>query len=250
MAKGKQEPVSASNPHAELARLRFEHPVVDEALRRKDEELSELYSRLAATTTLALRDQLTGLYNRRGFEEMVGRAHADLQRGALDGCCDRGLVIIMADLDHFKRANDTYGHAAGDQVLVNTADSMRRVFSRRSDVLGRRGGDEMIIAISGTAESLRIEKVQIMADKLCGSLRRNCGYGVTASVGVALWQPGDSLDDVIGNADRGAYVSKRAGRNCVTLYTPDMAEVEQTPIAREEVGTPQIDGQQVRLERG
>jgi diguanylate cyclase (GGDEF)-like protein len=162
---------------------------------------------------IAVRDQLTGLLNRRGFSEQSTRAYATARRRRAP------ISVIMTDIDHFKTVNDEFGHAAGDEALVHFANMLgenRRV----DDIVARIGGEEFALVLPGT----KIEEAISIADELCERMAVSPlavdGRDVvmTASFGVAAISEKDtSLTDVIVRADRALYRSKRAGRNRVDL---------------------------------
>ncbi|MFQ5548930.1 MAG: GGDEF domain-containing protein [Woeseia sp.] len=162
---------------------------------------------------IAVRDQLTGLFNRRGFGEQASLAFAMARR------TDRPVSVIMTDIDRFKFINDEYGHAAGDKALCHFADVLREN-RRAEDILSRMGGEEFALVLPGTGitECIRI------AEDLCLRLERTPLevegelLVMTASFGVATISARDTcLTDVIVRADRALYRSKRAGRNRVDL---------------------------------
>jgi len=163
---------------------------------------------------LARRDQLTGLYNRREFEERFGDEFERARRYDMD------LSVMMLDLDHFKEVNDTYGHAAGDDVLGEVGRVMRES-TRRVDVAGRYGGEEFTMVLPETdrsntrrlAERLREAIADLTFESDDGET-----FGVTASIGVTEYQSGDEdHEDVIKRADEALYRAKRGGRNQVVL---------------------------------
>jgi diguanylate cyclase (GGDEF)-like protein len=164
--------------------------------------------------TFATTDALTGLYNRRRilerFEEECERA----RRGSA------GMSCIMLDADHFKQVNDEYGHLKGDEVLRMIADRSRATL-RLYDILGRYGGEEFLALLPGTdletarAAAERIRQA-VAADLI---LRTSAGTlrPTTVSLGVAQWQPGDTVDSVIHRADEALYRAKAGGRNRVEV---------------------------------
>jgi diguanylate cyclase (GGDEF)-like protein len=163
---------------------------------------------------LAMRDALTGCFNRRAlfeqFENLVAVAHAE----------DTPLCCIMIDIDYFKRINDTYGHAVGDRVLQVVARALGGGL-RDTDVLARYGGEEFCIALPG----LRLDEALAIAERLRSEIEARAGKGVrsieglivTASFGVTELTP-DVVDaaQLIDEADQALYRSKKAGRNRVT----------------------------------
>jgi diguanylate cyclase (GGDEF)-like protein len=153
---------------------------------------------------LALRDDLTGLHNRRGFRLLAG------QRLRLASRTRRSLLLFFADLDGLKQINDQFGHAEGDQALTRAAASFRRTF-RKTDITARLGGDEFI--------ALVVEEPGRNAQTICERLRMNlakCGvresrYDLSLSVGVARFSPeaAPSLQQLMTQADNALYLKKR-----------------------------------------
>lgn len=150
----------------------------------------------------ALTDPLTGLPNRRHFLRL---ARATLGRAKREG---RKVSLIMLDLDHFKRINDTHGHQAGDVVLREAAQALRKVL-RAGDAVGRLGGEEFGVLLSGVDGRQALD----MAGRLRRAVAaiRPAGLRVTASLGVA--DGGYDLDSLLAKADKYLYAAKGAGRN-------------------------------------
>lgn len=166
--------------------------------------------------TLARRDPLTGLGNRRSFDESLGAAHRRARRQGL------GLAVLMIDIDHFKRLNDTYGHPEGDRRLRAVAAILDGCLQRGDDLLARYGGEEFIAALpsSDTSHALDLgERLRAAVEH--AALPAPHGH-VTISVGVAWQAAGDERepDDLVDRADQALYRAKHAGRNCVQL-APD-----------------------------
>lgn len=168
--------------------------------------------------SLAVRDQLTGLLNRRGFAEYGENAYSLARRSGAP------LSIIMADIDRFKYINDKFGHAAGDSALKHFA----RLISdgrRQEDVVARVGGEEFAIILPGTD----LRDAMAIADQLCTTVGASpmdltsVGLPMTSSFGVAAISENDrELDDMVRRADRALYRSKRAGRNQVDLESSQL----------------------------
>jgi len=167
---------------------------------------------------IAVRDELTGLLNRRGFVQDGERAFALAKRTGAP------LSIIMADIDRFKYINDEYGHAAGDTALQHFAELISR--SRRAeDIVARVGGEEFALILPGVG----LRDAMAIADQLCASVgdtpMRGTGYHLpmTSSFGVATISEKDRfLDNMVVRADRALYRSKRAGRNQVDLESSQL----------------------------
>lgn len=161
----------------------------------------------------ALRDQLTGLLNRRGFRESAERALAQGRRSG------RSAAAMLVDLDHFKRINDEHGHEVGDAALRKFGQALSaRV--RQSDVVGRWGGEEFVVLLTGAdaAQALSVAESCRRALALLSVDGRRGPIPVTASYGVAAddCETAD-LDALIRRADAAMYRSKRAGRDRVEL---------------------------------
>ncbi len=174
--------------------------------KRMEDEL-----RLQATT-----DALTGMANRREFFSRAESELARIKRGKAGMA-----AIIMVDIDHFKRVNDTYGHAVGDVVLRHLADTVTGSL-RRSDFSGRIGGEEFALMLPETsveqgvqfAERLRVELEQSKVTTEAGDI------SYTASFGLALMSADDeNLDAALARADEALYRAKGAGRNRVEVTT-------------------------------
>lgn len=167
---------------------------------------------------IAVRDQLTGLYNRRGFGEQAAMAYANARRG------DKVVSVIAADIDHFKSVNDEFGHSIGDEALQHFAVLLSE--SRRvEDIVARIGGEEFVLVLPGT----NIREATAIADELCIRMATSPMMSdgrqivMTSSFGVASIADQDTcLTDVVIKADRALYRSKRAGRNRVDLESSQM----------------------------
>lgn len=162
---------------------------------------------------IAIRDQLTGLLNRRGLGEQGSMAYALARRH------NTLVSVIMTDIDRFKRINDEYGHATGDKALSYFADLLRE--SRRTeDILARCGGEEFVLILPGTGLADAIGVADTLREKIeCNSMQfEETTLQMTASFGVATISSQDAcLADTVSRADRALYRSKRAGRNQVDL---------------------------------
>jgi diguanylate cyclase (GGDEF)-like protein len=164
------------------------------------------YRRLATRhQELASIDGMTGLYNRRHFMEAAEAAYAHARR------LDQPLVAMMIDVDHFKAINDVHGHAVGDRVLAELAQSCRE-YVRPGDVVGRYGGDEFTIMVPGITSLRAIQ----LANRLIRPKARVLGVdgqpiAFTVSVGIAETTPSHDLPTLFARADSAMYEAKRAG---------------------------------------
>lgn len=185
---------------------------------RRKLEADALTTALEDGMRLAATDPLTGLYNRRYAMSHAARI---LREAAAAG---RPVAVLIGDLDHFKRINDTWGHAAGDAVLVEIAARLRANL-RGADVLARLGGEEFLIVMpetdaaqAGPAAARICRCVSGRPVVLEGGART---VPVTMSIGVASTHPGsgrqETVEALIDRADRALYASKAAGRNQITV---------------------------------
>ncbi|MDO3409020.1 diguanylate cyclase [Saccharibacillus sp. CPCC 101409] len=159
--------------------------------------------------SLAMRDGLTGLWNRRRFEESIDELIAD-------ACESRPLSLILLDLDRFKRLNDTRGHQEGDLVLQHMARVLQQ-YSRAGDLPVRFGGEEFAVLLPGTA----LDEARQVAERLRKLFEVDSpspDYTVTASFGVAQFRPGQDKHQLIRSADSALYLAKAEGRNRVRLF--------------------------------
>ncbi len=183
----------------------------------------ERSERNAALARAANADALTGLANRQGLALL----EPTLRRWTLH---DPPCAVLVADIDHFKRVNDSHGHTAGDQVLRAVATLLRETV-RAGDTVARWGGEEFVICLRhvppatalGLAEKLR----QRLADTPV-AVSPGCLLRVTLSLGLTELQPGEALAQAIDRADAALYAAKRAGRNrVVQVEQPAAADVAQ-----------------------
>jgi two-component system cell cycle response regulator len=180
---------------------------------RVAERILELHQKLHIQAT---RDHLTGVWNRAAIMDYLQK---ELGRGARQGVCTS---VMVADLDHFKRINDTYGHPTGDEVLQEAARRMSGVL-RGYDRIGRYGGEEFLITASGCDWS----QAMALGERICSSISgkpinsRAGQIAMTVSVGVVIGhgQVKDA-DVLIAAADEALYRAKKAGRNRVELSSP------------------------------
>ncbi len=166
---------------------------------------------------LATTDALTGLLNRRAFLEVVERERARSDRHVLP------FSLMLLDIDHFKRVNDTRGHAAGDAVLKGVARVLTTV-ARRSDLVARWGGEEFVIALPQTGEAgarIAAERVRRAIAAAVHPMPEGEPLVVNASIGVSSsespWKP----ETLIGAADTAMYAAKARGRNRVEIFLPE-----------------------------
>ena len=175
---------------------------------RKIREISERITYISQT------DEITGIYNRR---KCMGELE---EQAALSKRYDTPFSIALLDIDNFKEVNDSLGHITGDRVLKVFADFLRTNL-RETDIFGRWGGDEFIIIIPQCGA----ESAYKFLERLRGKIEEhNFGENerMTFSAGVSAYASGQSVSDIVNNADRALYVSKELGRNRISLYDDSM----------------------------
>lgn len=162
----------------------------------------------------AVRDPLTGLYNRRHLQETLGHELARAQRTG------RRLSLVMCDIDHFKAINDTHGHPAGDEVLKAVA-TLLKSSSRAGDIVSRVGGEEFVMLLPEMETQAARERAECWREVI-EATPVQCAAGpirITASFGVASFpENGKTADELIAAADVALYAAKKAGRNKVRHY--------------------------------
>ena len=167
----------------------------------------------------ALTDRLTGLNNRAAFEQKSQELWDAAQAN------NRPICLLLLDLDKFKSINDTYGHPAGDAVLRSTG-AILKATARPQDTAARYGGEELVLVMPGTPRSMAV----VVGEALRAAIERKpvvdgaTTIKVTASIGIASWEPGSplkSLAHVIKAADLSLYNAKHSGRNRVKVFNPN-----------------------------
>jgi diguanylate cyclase len=178
-------------------------------LQAMEQESVELRESAERSRDLALKDALTGIWNRQALNEDLEKEYIRWQR------YQKPLSLVVWDIDLFKRVNDEYGHAAGDKVLTTIA----RIFmqaTRDADFIARFGGEEFV----GIFPETRLEDALTLANKIRDKVTssrfhyENKPVLITASAGLATFRPNDTIDDVFKRADAALYRAKASGRNC------------------------------------
>ncbi len=177
----------------------------------QSEDKSEIYSLIDNLNKLALKDTLTGLYNRRYINEKLP---VDLINTMLS---EQNLSVVIADIDFFKKVNDIYGHLAGDRVLKIFVDTLKGCLSRTSDWIGRFGGEEFLICLPGADLEISLKTIESMRKTIEEKdiIFEGSKIKITASFGIYSLIPNstDSIDDLIQKADEKLYLAKKNGRN-------------------------------------
>lgn len=177
------------------------------------DELTALVSMLEAENDTLKRevrdlsvDEVTGIYGRKILDRETGAQFARCARG------QRDFGVLMIDIDHFKRFNDDHGHAAGDRVLYQVAQEIRK-HVRGTDTVGRYGGEEILVAVDGS----NLQNLLAYAERIRAAVERldlEGLPGVTISIGAAIAGPGDrNANDTRERADKALYIAKACGRN-------------------------------------
>ncbi len=154
---------------------------------------------------VSVTDELTGLHNRRGFFTLAGQL---LKMARRQG---RGIYMMYADVDHLKRINDTFGHGAGDQALIETARLLRQTY-RESDIVARIGGDEfVVIPIGSTGDNIEAITSRLTTNLEARRARGDMRYLPTLSVGIVYYDPlrPCTLDELLTEGDRRMYEKKK-----------------------------------------
>ena len=192
-----------------LRRIGLAEERTKEAELRATENAMQLQEDMLRLRQLAETDFMTGLMNRRSFLAVADDAVAFSRR------YKRNMATLMIDIDHFKKINDTYGHAAGDDAIKHVAEIVRQSI-RTTDKAARFGGEEFVVLLREIDQETAI----LLADRIRSSIESaTVRHGdtvipLTVSVGLALFDEGDrDVQDVIERADQGLYVAKKTGRN-------------------------------------
>ncbi len=186
-------------------RVRYSNLVIADSL-----EMQRKYQRYATI------DALTGLHNRGWLDDAFER---EIKRSERDNL---PLSMIMIDVDNFKQYNDTYGHLAGDQVLVTVGENIRKPL-RPNDLVARFGGEEFCVLLPETKLEYAVEIAERLRERVSkadpGIIDGKQLPKVTISLGVTEYKPGYSLDTMIASADVAMYHAKQKGKNCVQVAT-------------------------------
>jgi len=189
---------------------------------KKKQDIKELEKEIERLRHLAYYDELTDIYNRRGFLNITGKAFKSisLRRTEIERRVGFQIPfsVIFFDIDDFKKINDLHGHEVGDRVLRNIGKTLQSSL-RPSDFYGRWGGEEFTIALIGAD----LETGRIVAEKLKSQIEqikiitKGKKINVTASFGVAVYNKEKKLLEIIKKADQAMYKAKKQGKNRVVL---------------------------------
>ncbi len=199
---------------AETRRMQESNARLTAELESKRSEMSELSGKLASIRSEALQDPLTGLTNRRGFQKVIDETLAARKDGLSNWS------LLMVDIDHFKRVNDTHGHLLGDKVLQAVAKVLRN-FIKGAEMAVRLGGEEFALVLPDTSQDRAAALAEdIRKTVASGTIRRadqkSIG-AVTVSIGVAGYRIAESIEQWLERADKAMYTAKQGGRDRVAL---------------------------------
>ena len=194
---------------------------------RRGQKIGKIISFINVTEKVMMEEKLKQLASLDGLTQVLNRTFFIKKSEILlnDLNLDGGRVsIVMFDIDHFKRVNDTFGHEAGDIVLINVSDIVKKKL-RETDYMGRFGGEEFIICMPDTSLAEATKRANIIRraiEEMTTNLKEN-EILVTSSFGVThlqleMGEDHFSIQDLIGQADEALYTAKRNGRNCVEIY--------------------------------
>lgn len=200
---------------AATARMQRRSRDLERRLQETSQEVDQLRNNLEKVREEAMTDALTGVANRKRFDESMRKARreADLK--------GEGFSLIMCDIDHFKRFNDTWGHQTGDQIIRFVAACLSR-FSRDTHVVARYGGEEFAVVLP----SSKLQDAMVIAEKARSTveskrlLRKSTNEdlgNITVSLGVSEYRKGESIEALVERCDTNLYKSKQTGRNKVTV---------------------------------
>jgi diguanylate cyclase len=199
-------------------------------LKASKHEITQLQHNLEAVRNESLTDPLTTLANRKFFDLALDKAMAESAKSG------EPLSLLMTDIDHFKKFNDTFGHLTGDQVLRLVAQALKQNV-KGQDVAARYGGEEFAVVLPRTALQQALTVADHIRRAVMGKelMKRSTGEHlgrITISVGVAVLRADDTAQSLIGRADTGLYAAKRNGRNRVICEAdPEVARATMAAVA-------------------
>jgi diguanylate cyclase (GGDEF)-like protein len=226
--------------HVAIGALMLEAEDTLDSVRTLVEGFARIYANYIALLNESERDKLTGLYNRRSFEQRLQRllklqrqraraaARNDEERRHLVHDDVAQIYLAILDIDHFKRINDTWGHVYGDEVILMLAQQMRACF-RQNDVLFRFGGEEFVMLIASEDEGAAAGALERFRQHIADWVFPQVGH-VTVSIGYARISENDYPEIVLDRADKALYYAKQNGRNSVQGF--------ESLTARGELGAP------------
>jgi diguanylate cyclase len=209
------------------AEMQQNNQKLEERLSASKLEIDQLQEHLETVRSESLTDPLTTLANRKSFDDALARAIAEAR------ACNEHLSLVMTDVDHFKKFNDTFGHLTGDQVLRLVAISVKQNV-KGQDIAARYGGEEFAVVLPNTVLRAAMTVADHIRCAVMGKelMKRSTGEHlgrVTISVGVAALRPDDTPQTLIERADACLYAAKRNGRNQVVGESDPVAADPAAP---------------------
>lgn len=192
----------------------------EKQLKELNDRMSSMSQDLVQAREEMKRDPLTEAYNRRAFDTAI------LQSLNMHFILQQPVALLMIDIDNFKAINDTYGHAAGDEVLRETGECLARSFIRKNDIVARYGGDEFAVILPDTSA----DQTSTLVERFLDNVRRiKIPYAednarVSCSVGYTEVTNTDTIEYLVNRADRALYAAKAAGRDTSIFLAPGDAE--------------------------
>jgi diguanylate cyclase (GGDEF)-like protein len=198
---------------------KFERSVMEDAIAEKNVELGKALEQIRE---MAVRDELTGSFNRRHLMEVLSHEKAMADRKSYS------FSVCFVDLDFFKTVNDRFGHQAGDEVLKNFARIAGEVV-REVDCVARIGGEEFVLVLAGTSQADALRASERLAQGLSSMpvSGKDPAFRITASVGITEYRTNESIQQALDRADSALYEAKRTGRNKAVVAGEDLALVTQ-----------------------
>jgi diguanylate cyclase len=213
--------MAALAPHIDAAlagtlEMRSSVQTLQQQVAQSRGEIDQLRADLLRTREEATLCPLTRVLNRRGFEERLGVMLRDVPPKGSTHC------LIMLDIDHFKRVNDTHGHLVGDRVIEGLGEVLRSVPAEPGMACARYGGEEFAILLPATTLNKAVQVAETVRTRTHGIRLRSRAtkevqVTVTVSAGVAAWRPGEDAGELVSCADAALYRSKESGRDRVTV---------------------------------
>ena len=181
--------------------------MLEEVTKKYDYFILKQDQMIKQTYDMATKDKLTTLYNRQYLEDYAKQAFDRMQRH------NHVLILIFIDIDNFKYVNDTFGHNMGDEILINTANILRRNLKGK-DIIGRFGGDEFVVAIENCNKECATTTLKKIQEDINNFFKT---YNVTTSIGVAFYPEINDYNKLLKAADKKMYKSKKEGKNKISL---------------------------------